>query len=260
MVKLNKKLTSKMPMGTGMNSERCTARQSTHSAITVSSNDSEVDDYETPGTSAMATPAAELAIGSSNGKGKNRTSKAPPTLSSVDTEFGNIPCQSQAEAQLLSDQILAQRLQEEEYDEDDAPLYKKRRFVKDSDLEESALSEPLSDEDYENDSERDLGKKGSKRGTRIAKATGSRIRPTLPIASAPETESELNDSAIEPESDDDPLGNGNRTVEDRARNRHSIFLRRRSAHQVRRVFITASLRQTSKLTYNFSVTSAGLPI
>ena len=233
----------KIPMETGAKPE---ARHSTHSAITVSSNDSEVDDYETPGTSAMVTPAAELGIGSSNGKGKIRNTKPWPALFSVEAEFGSISCQSQAEVRILTDQILAQRLQEEEYDQDDAPLSKKRRIVKDSDPEDSALSELASDGDY---SEGDLGMKASKRGTRIAKATGSSIRPTLPVASALETESEFNDSAIESESEnevqpstalDDPLGNGNRNAEDIERNRHALISRRRSAYHARRVLITLS--------------------
>lgn len=185
-----------MPTRARASPSRFAARQFTYSTKTTPSNDSENEDYETPVTSAMATPAAELISGGSQWKGKARSLESFKMPIPVDTMQRKRKRQSGADAQLLADQLLAQKLQEEEYDEDDEPLSKQRRFVKKFEIENSPLSELLSDENYEEDSEDDFVVKSSKKGSRTAKAIESRIVPTTSVYSDLETESEFDDSVI----------------------------------------------------------------
>ena len=175
MVKSDLKATS--PLSVQVVKSRLGTIRSTRSIATVSSGVSEEEDYETPGTSTMATPAAEPNIANHKGKGKAQN----PLPFDMDISEPLLKKRKRSaspdliESQILADTLLAQKFQEEEYTLVERPPSKKQ-WIEDSDLDESELSELSEDEAdlYEEEFEVKGSRKTAKRTTKVVRASRTR--------------------------------------------------------------------------------------
>ena len=190
--------------------------RSARSVVTVSSGVSDEEDYETPGTSTMATPAAESITASHKGKGKAQN----PQPYDMDISETLLKKRKRSESpglvenQILADTLLAQKMQEEEYTLVERPPPKKQ-WIEDSDLDQSELSELSEDEAdlYEEEFEVKGSRKTAKRTPRAVRTRRAitKIRAELiseldqvsGVPSAAETESEFQKSDSEGQDEED---------------------------------------------------------